>query len=63
MRDCPENTENNNNICLCKFYFLNESNTLTCFEEGVTCETLSFPIKMQNKNECFRSPEECTLSN
>ena len=60
LRDCPENTENNNNICLCKFYFLNESNILTCFEEGVTCETLGFPIKMQNKNECFRSPEECT---
>jgi len=63
INECPENTqENDDGICLCKFYFLNVSNILTCFNDGQTCETLNFPIKKSNSLECFQTKEDCALN-
>ena len=62
INECPINTEDDGNgICLCKFYFLNISNIYTCFNETQTCETLGYPIKKNNTNECFQSQIECTV--
>ena len=60
---CPNRTElkeENSHYCFCKNYYYNESNFLTCFEEDETCESMNFPIKMNNTKECFKTKEECT---
>ena len=60
LNECPENTEPNaDRICLCKYYFYNDSNFLNCFEENATCETEGYLIKMSNTSECFKNKFEC----
>ena len=61
LRNCPQNTDfnNNNNDCICKYKFYKETNFFTCYGEEETCESLGYPIKMANTNECFKSKEEC----
>ena len=64
LLECPENTEDKSNfsICLCKYYYYNNSNFLTCFEDGKTCESKNYPIKMSNStnsSECFKDKFEC----
>ena len=64
LLECPEKTEekNGDGICLCKFHFYNDSNILNCFDEGKTCETENYTIKMSNTSntrECFKSKFEC----
>ena len=66
--ECPKNTElkeneeneNEGGICLCKYYYYNDSNYLTCFDNGETCENKNYPIKMESTNECFLNKYECT---
>ena len=60
---CPNKTElkeENSHYCFCKYYYYNKSNFLTCFEDGETCESMDYPIKMNNTKECFKTKEECT---
>ena len=66
LTECPNNTEGiettDEKNCLCKYDYYNKSNFLTCFDEGVTCENESYPIKMSkknNSNECFKTRNEC----
>jgi hypothetical protein len=61
LSECPNNTEakENEKNCLCQYNYYNSSNLLTCFDEGVTCENQSYPIKMNNNNECFLTKKEC----
>ena len=57
---CPINTEENEqHFCLCKNYYYNDSNFLTCFDDGVTCENENYPIKMENTKECFKNKNDC----
>ena len=61
---CPSNTtdKNNDGICLCLYYYLNNSDILTCFEEGITCEvygTQNYPYTNIDTKECFSSLELC----
>ena len=58
---CPENSEikETEGICLCKFNYYNDSNILTCLENGKSCEEGGFPIKMNTTNECFKNKFEC----
>ena len=48
-----------NEICLCKYYYYNESNYLTCYDDGKTCETENYPFNMSNTKECFKNKSEC----
>jgi len=61
LLECPSNTKpkENEKICLCEYNYYNNSNLLTCFDQGVTCENKNYPIKMNNNNECFLTREEC----
>ena len=61
LKDCPNNTKalDNHKNCLCQYNYYNESNFLTCFDEGVTCEDQNYPIKKYNSNECFITKDEC----
>ena len=60
---CPNNTQTKEggNICYCLYNYYNKSNFLTCFDEGITCENNSYPIKMESSisNECFLTKYEC----
>ena len=59
---CPDKTElkeENGHFCFCKYHYYNKSNFLTCFDEGKTCESLDYPIKMDNTKECFKTKDEC----
>ena len=59
--NCPNKTEitEENGICLCTYFYYNDSNFLTCYENGKTCETENYPIKMNSANECFKNKYEC----
>ena len=61
LTECPYNTEakENDKNCLCKYNYYNESNFLTCFDEGLTCEEQNYPIKMNDGKECFKTKNEC----
>ena len=59
LTNCPDNTEENQQICLCKYNYYNESNFLYCFDEGKTCESEGYSIKMNNGKECFKNKNEC----
>ena len=61
ITDCPtmDVISEENGICLCKFYYYNESNYLTCYEDGITCETEHYPIKMSETKECFKNKSQC----
>ena len=54
--------KNNDGICLCNSYFINESDTLICLDEGITCETYgsqSHPYTNIDTKECFSSLNAC----
>ena len=60
---CPTNTieKYDNGICLCSYYYFNNSDKLECFDEEITCETHtpSYPYTNLNTKECFKSKEDC----
>ena len=61
---CPKESiitieKNNDGMCLCQFYFFNNSNILTCFEEGMTCETQNYSYTYIDIKECFTSIDSC----
>ena len=63
LQACPikdEIIQDENGICLCKYYYYNESEILTCFENGKTCESENYLINMDNSNECFITKYNCT---
>ena len=63
LQACPikdEIIQDENGICLCKYYYYNESEILTCFENGKNCESENYPINMDNSNECFITKYNCT---
>ena len=67
--ECPENTQKDSDgdvgICLCKYYYYNDSNILDCFEEGITCENKNYPIKSDSDTikECFKTIKDCLSKN
>jgi len=57
---CPENTEENNNYCGCKFHFYIDGNEYFCFPEEKSCGDTDHPIE-SNTNRCFLSKENCIV--
>ena len=57
---CPENTEENNNYCGCKFLFYIDGNEYFCFPEGKSCGDTDHPIE-SNTKRCFLSKENCIV--
>ena len=55
---CPINTIPDGDNCECKFHFYKDDETLFCFEEEKTCESIGYPTT-SNTNECFLSRNNC----
>ena len=57
---CPGNTiEINDGICSCLYHYFNNSDNLTCFNDGITCESEGYPVTNIDSNECFTSLDVC----
>ena len=64
---CPINSEiksnSNDNICLCKYYFIHNNNSIICFDEGKDCYSQGYSYTYNETNECFETKEDCLLKN
>ena len=47
IKNCPINTQfDDNDNCICKYNYYNESNLFTCYGNGETCEISGYPINI-----------------
>ena len=58
---CPVNTieKSNDGVCSCLYYYYNNSDHLTCFEEDETCESKGYSYTNIDTHECYTSLEIC----
>ena len=59
LEECPENTEDKNDICLCTYNFINDNNLLNCFNENDNCISKGYSFLNIETKECFRNKEDC----
>ena len=59
--ECPINSQDvyNDNICLCQYYYFNNSNILECFEQGNNCSFQGYSYQNVETKECFNTKQEC----